>query len=101
MPPRNMFNSGAEGVDEGNGGRSGSAHDLENRLIRLETQFQLWHLELSTALNRIDDKLEKKFVTQAEFWPVRVIVFAGAGTIMLAVLGAMVALVVRSGAVRP
>lgn len=38
----------------------------------------------------------KTFVTHAEFWPVKTIVYSGAGIVLLAVGGAIVNAVVRS-----
>ena len=64
----------------------------ESRLTRLETQ----HTTIMAALIRIEARLDEYFVTHAEFWPVRTIVYVGAGTVLLAVLGAAVLLVVRT-----
>jgi hypothetical protein len=47
------------------------------------------------VLGRIEEKMDKAFVTTHEFWPVKTIVYVGAGTVMLAVLGALIALVVN------
>lgn len=51
--------------------------------------------ERTLALQNSFGELESKIVTQAEFWPVRTIVYAGAGLILTAVFGGLIALVVR------
>lgn len=48
-------------------------------------------------LDAIDIKLaalDSKYVSQVEFWPVKVIVYGGAGLVLTAVIGALVAMVV-------
>ena len=44
----------------------------------------------------LENKLDDTYVSRREFWPVRVIVYTGAGTVLLAVLGAVVAAVVKA-----
>ena len=52
-------------------------------------------LAMQSAIEELESKLENKYVTQAEFWPVRTIVYSGAGLILIAVFGGLIALVVR------
>lgn len=52
---------------------------LYDRLVRIEKKI---------------DELPGVFVTHIEFWPVKAIVYSGAGAILLAVLGAIIGLVV-------
>ena len=52
-------------------------------------------LQMQSAIEELEHKLEEKYVTQAEFWPVRTLVYAGAGFILTAVMGGLIALVVR------
>lgn len=56
---------------------------------------------IGTANQRIDktneriDGLAKIYVSKVEFWPIRTIVYTGAGIILTAVLSALVYLVVK------
>ena len=68
-----------------------SDNDHNQRLARLEAH----HTNVMSALLRIESRLDDSFVTHAEFWPVRTIVYVGAGTVLLSVLGAVIAIVVR------
>ena len=51
--------------------------------------------ELDDQLDGLSDEFEGKFVSKAEFAPVRSIVYGIVGIILVAVAGAVVALVVR------
>ena len=42
------------------------------------------------------DKEHANLVTKDQFWPVKTLVYSGTGVILLAVLGAMVALVINN-----
>jgi len=46
-------------------------------------------------VREIKDKLEKDYVTEDEFAPVKNIVYGMVGTILLAVIGALIALVIN------
>ena len=63
----------------------------DSRLMKLETQ----HTNIISALGRIENRLDNFFVSHAEFWPVRTIVYVGAGITLTGVLGAVIALVMR------
>ncbi len=68
-----------------------SQEQLDTALLIKEVQ------TLTSAVNTLKlsmDGFEKLFVTRDEFWPVRTIVYGGAGIILLGVLGALLALVV-------
>lgn len=49
---------------------------------------------METRLDGIALRLDA-MVTRTEFWPVKVLVYGGTGTILLAVMGAIVAMVVN------
>ncbi len=82
--------------------------DMQRRIILLEEHAQLGlidrgELRRETAvlreqvdqLKRISDAAGDEHVTRSEFVPVRTITFGAVGAILLAVLTALVALVVR------
>lgn len=64
---------------------------MESRVATLEAN----HDNMAATLIRIENKLDNGFVSYHEFWPVRTIVYVGAGTVMLAVLTAVITLVMR------
>ena len=66
--------------------------DVESRLTKLETQ----HTHILSSLIRIEDKIDSNLVTHHEFWPVRTIVYTGAGIVLCAVLTGVIALVIRN-----
>ena len=51
--------------------------------------------QIHSELSEINKKLDSNFVTNDRFWPVRTIVYGGAGIILTAVVGAIVAMVVK------
>lgn len=50
---------------------------------------------LETKIDERLDGLDDKFVTRPEFWPIRTIVYAGAGLVLTGVLGALLALIIK------
>ena len=70
---------------------SSEGHQMESRITALETH----HVNIMASLERIETTLAENLVTHHEFWPVKTIVYVGAGTVMLAVLTAVIALVIR------
>jgi hypothetical protein len=55
-------------------------------------------IELRTIVHLMSDKLDKmtgNFVTQAEFWPVKVLVYGCTGLLLTGMVGALVALVLK------
>ena len=52
---------------------------------------------LTKAVERVEEKLDEKFVTHIEFYPVKAIVFGTVGLIVTSVFGAMIATVVMAG----
>ncbi|HWL53876.1 MAG TPA: hypothetical protein VNQ90_15660 [Chthoniobacteraceae bacterium] len=52
---------------------------------------------LSERLERFEMIAEKQFVTRAEFWPVRALVYGCVSIVLVAVVSAAVTLVVRVG----
>jgi hypothetical protein len=51
--------------------------------------------EMKNQITELRDHLEEKYVSRAEFDPVKKIVFGGVGFVLVAVLGALVALIVK------
>ena len=83
--PRQVFNDSSHLVNDDFEGEM----VVESRLTRLETQFGA----IESTLRRIEAKLTDEFVSHVEFWPVKTIVYTGAGFVMLSVLAAVVTLV--------
>ena len=55
-------------------------------------------IELRTIVHLMSEKLDKmtgNFVTQAEFWPVKVLVYGCTALMLTAMVGALVTLVLR------
>ena len=55
-------------------------------------------IELRTLMHTMREKLEKidgQFVTQSEFWPVKVLVYGCAGIMLSSLVGALVYLVIK------
>lgn len=63
----------------------------DERLVALVAQVK----EMRRNLNGDIDELREESVTRAEFWPVRTIVYAGAGLILSGVLGGLITLALR------
>lgn len=78
--------------------------NTERRLSKVETKLDAVCESIDNGFERIDgkvdkintkfDSLESKYVTRYEFTPVKAIAYGIVGTVGLAVLGAIVALVV-------
>lgn len=83
------------GINERHNGEDDDLLEVstEKRLTKLETN-QESILEKVTRIDGKIDGLGQTFVTHVEFWPVKAIVFTGAGAVLLAVLGAVVGLVI-------
>jgi len=54
---------------------------------------------IKETVDKIDCKLEKDYVTKDEFDPIKKIVYGMVGTILLAVIVALLALVIRNGGI--
>ena len=65
---------------------------MERRVSTLEAQYQ----NIIEKLESIENRLQNGYVSRHEFWPVKTIVYAGAGAVLMAVLAAGIALVVRA-----
>jgi hypothetical protein len=61
-----------------------SDHDV---LIKLRTIMHLMKEKL--------DKIDRQFVTQSEFWPIKVLVYGCAGIMLSSIVGALVYLVIK------
>lgn len=48
-------------------------------------------------IDRMESHIDGRYVTQQEFEPIRNLVYGVVGTVLLSVLGAVIALVVRGG----
>lgn len=46
-------------------------------------------------INGLSDRLDQRFVSTDQFWPVKTIVYYGAGTVLLGVLGAFLTLILK------
>jgi len=68
----------------------------EGLLIRIDERTQNIEHEI-TELKTAMSAMETKFVTAAEFAPVKKVVYGLIGAVLLAVLGAVVGLVVTKG----
>lgn len=44
---------------------------------------------------RLEEKMENSYVTKTEFWPVRTIVYGGAGLILVGVFGYLINLAIK------
>lgn len=71
-------------------------HQISGKLSSIENQLESKYAQQTElALVRIDiSEARRSFVTQDQFWPVKVIVYAAVSIILTTVLGAIVALVV-------
>ncbi len=88
----------------GDGGGPVNLNDSRDLLVRVyerqraeNDRIDQMYTEQTKGFASIDarfDTLDAKYVSQVEFWPVKMIVYVGAGTILLAVLSALVAMVV-------
>jgi len=52
---------------------------------------------LTERLERFEEVADRHFVTRAEFWPVRALVYGSVGIVLVAVVSAAVTLVVKVG----
>ena len=68
--------------------------EVKNLSEDVKTGFEGVGVQL-TALNGKFDKLDKKYVTKVEFAPVQKFVYAIIGAVGLAVIGAVLALILR------
>ncbi len=55
------------------------------------------HTAVVTKLNKLEERMDEKFVTQTEFTPVRKIVYGLAGLILSSTVIAILALVIKRG----
>lgn len=84
--------------------------DLERRVRELEQSLsthiaysksgeasdQLHKTDVRQELDKLWEKLDTHFVTMAEFSPVRLIAYGLVGTILLAVLGSIMSLIIKT-----
>lgn len=69
---------------------SATLREVYEIVSRLEEKMD----KMISALNTRIDDLDGRYVTKVEFWPVKAIVFGGAGIVLIAVFSALVYLVV-------
>lgn len=67
-----------------------NAEDTEALLARIDERTE----NLLTKVGLMEKKLERQYVTKAEFWPVRAIVYSGAGITLISVVGALIGVVI-------
>lgn len=63
---------------------------VRSSMVNLSTDIA----SLATALNRLEEKVDTRFVSQDQFWPVKTIVYGIVAAVLLAVMGALVSYVV-------
>ena len=68
---------------------------IQNIANRVETIETIHIPAIKESLRKIEEQLERDFVTRAEFNPVRTIVYGMVGIILVAVIGALIALVLK------
>ena len=68
---------------------------MDNKDEKITTALIAKDIEyIKKEVNKISDKLQKNYVTQTEFRPVKNLVYGLVGTVLLAVVGSLVGLVV-------
>lgn len=65
------------------------------KLDRLEKNFESEMKEIKDGFKSLAESADKKFVTTIEFGPVKNVVYGLVGLILMAVIGAVVALVIK------
>ena len=65
-------------------------HDL---LMRIDERTE----KICDSMESWESRLKNDYVSQSEFWPIKTIVYGGAGIVLVAVMTAIVALVVKGG----
>lgn len=84
---------------------------IQNDIKNLRTDITSTVTSLSKAINDVEDhfnremekmqaSFDKKFVTQDSFWPVKAIVYGIVSTILMSVMGAILALVIVKNAAK-
>ena len=77
---------------------SGNGADtITDRIARLEESNKAIGRtldRLNNTLDRLATEIDNRFVSQKEFWPVKAIVFTGAGIVLVSVLSAAIGLVI-------
>lgn len=71
----------------------GNPESDHNMLIRIDERTEA----ICEKVDAMTSRMNTDFVTQDQFWPVKTIVYSGAGLVLAGVLAAVVALVVRGG----
>ena len=72
---------------------SGLLHRIDERTTLLIGKFG----EMKEEIQDIRDHMNKKYVSQDEFIPVKNVVYGMVGTLLLSVFGAVIALVINRG----
>lgn len=71
--------------------------EFDKRQIEHSTKLEAMTRETNTKLDSMRNDFERKYVTIDQFSPVKTIVYGLVGTILVSVIGAVIALVVKSG----
>jgi hypothetical protein len=82
------------------GGRPQTDHELLLLLTERLGQMSKQLTDIAQHLGGLDEKYDQRYVSREEFWPVKTIVYGGAAIVLIAVVGALVAVVIRSDAGR-
>ena len=96
MPERDVERTPPDGPQNLNENRDLLVRVYERQRAENERIDQLSR-DLAAGFAKIDGRFEAidvKYVSQVEFYPVKMIVYMGAGAVLLAVLGALIAMVI-------
>lgn len=64
--------------------------EVTNATIALQLKY------IQRDIGEIRDSLNEKYVTKTEFWPVKTIVYSGAGLVLMSVFTALVYMVIKN-----
>jgi hypothetical protein len=64
---------------------------LDERTIGLQTSLA----QIQSDFTQLTEKLDKQYVTNKEFWPVKALVYGAAGSVLTAIIGSILMLVLR------
>jgi uncharacterized membrane protein len=69
-------------------------HD-ETLLAERTIGLQLSLAQMQSDFTAFSEKLEKQYVTTKEFWPVKALVYGAVGSVLTAIVGSILMLVLR------
>jgi len=56
-------------------------------------------LNLQEELSSVSAKLEEKYITHSEFWPIKALVYGAVGSMLTAIIGSVLMLVLKEVAI--